>query len=220
MPGPISIRIATGAGLSREEVNRRGARKNTRSLQEGRLWHIDKKVRGYRIRESTGTSNLTEAERYLARRVEQTRDAAIYGIRPQRTFRQAATGYLIEVEKATLSNDVIYLRLLDPFIGDLPLESVHMGSLQPFIEARKKDGVKRRTINAGLRVAHQVLNRAASEWFHDNGMTWLAAVPKIKLLPETDRRKPYPLSWEEQNRLFSQLPYHLAKMAPFKVSTG
>jgi hypothetical protein len=220
MPGPISIRIATGARLSREEVNRRGARKNTRSLQEGRLWHIDKKVRGYRIRERTGTNNLTEAERYLARRVEQTRDAAIYGIRPQRTFRQAATKYLIEVEKATLSNDVIYLRLLDPFIGDLPLESVHMGSLQPFIEARKKDGVKRRTINAGLRVAHQVLNRAASEWFYDNGMTWLAAVPNIRLLPETDRRKPYPLSWEEQNRLFSQLPYHLAKMAPFKVSTG
>jgi hypothetical protein len=197
------------------------AQGKTRGLfTRGGVWHIDKKVRGYRIRERTGTNNLTEAERYLARRVEQTRDAAIYGIRPQRTFRQAATGYLIEVEKATLSNDVIYLRLLDPFIGDLPLESVHMGSLQPFIEARKKDGVKRRTINAGLRVAHQVLNRAASEWFHDNGMTWLAAVPKIKLLPETDRRKPYPLSWEEQNRLFSQLPYHLAKMAPFKVSTG
>ncbi len=44
--------------------------------------------------------------------------------------------------------------------------------------------------------------------------------PKIKLLPENDRRSPYPLSWEEQFRLFSQLPKHLVNMALFKVNTG
>lgn len=33
-------------------------------------------------------------------------------------------------------------------------------------------------------------------------------------------RKPYPLSWEEQNKLFKELPAHLAKMALFAVNTG
>jgi len=36
----------------------------------------------------------------------------------------------------------------------------------------------------------------------------------------TDARKPYPLSWEEQTRLFKELPDHLARMALYKVNTG
>jgi integrase len=50
--------------------------------------------------------------------------------------------------------------------------------------------------------------------------TWLASVPKIKLLPDTNKRKPYPLSWEEQERLFKALPPHLANMSLFAVNTG
>ena len=52
------------------------------------------------------------------------------------------------------------------------------------------------------------------------GMTWLMTAPRIKLLPEDDRRAPYPLNWKEQFRLFNELPEHLAKMALFKVNTG
>ena len=38
------------------------------------IWHIDKCVRGYgRLHESTGTSELEEAERYLIRRLEEMR---------------------------------------------------------------------------------------------------------------------------------------------------
>ena len=33
-------------------------------------------------------------------------------------------------------------------------------------------------------------------------------------------RKPYPLSWEEQDRLFQELPAHLQRIALFKVNTG
>lgn len=48
----------------------------------------------------------------------------------------------------------------------------------------------------------------------------LPPAPKIKFIPETDRREPYPISWEEQFRLFNELPDYLAKMALFKVNTG
>ena len=44
--------------------------------------------------------------------------------------------------------------------------------------------------------------------------------PKIKILPDTNKRAPYPLSWEEQQRLFRELPAYLADMALFAVNTG
>ena len=112
------------------------------------------------------------------------------------------------------------LRMLDSYIGNLTLESIHMGTLQPYIAARRKDGVKTRTINHGLQVIRHILNLAAGEWMDEYGLTWLAAAPKIKLLPEHDARKPYPLDWEEQDRLFAALPPHLQEMGLFAVNTG
>ncbi len=189
-------------------------------IKRGNLWHIQKTVGGTRIRESTGTSNLAEAERYLAFRMEEVRQVAIYGARPKRTFRQAAIKYLNEATKVSLVEDARHLRYLDPFIGDLPLEGVHIGSLQPFIEYRKKQGRRTRTINYALQTVRHILNLAAGEWMDGNGRTWLASAPKIKLLSEDDKKEPYPLTWEEQIRLFNELPPYLAKMAWFKVNTG
>jgi integrase len=40
------------------------------------------------------------------------------------------------------------------------------------------------------------------------------------MLPNDNPRRPYPLSWEEQERLIAELPRHLADMALFKVNTG
>src|SRR5262249_51900997 len=85
---------------------------------------------------------------------------------------------------------------------------------------RQKEGVKIRTINHGLQITRHILNLAASEWMDEYGLTWLATAPKIKLLPEIDARKPYPLNWDEQERLFAELPEHLREMALFAVNTG
>lgn len=110
--------------------------------------------------------------------------------------------------------------MLVDYIGDLPLDAIHIGVLQTFIEERRKAGIKTRTINHGLQMVRRILNLATHEWMDENGLTWLANAPKIKLLTELDLRKPYPLSWEEQNKLFKELPGHLAKMALFAVNTG
>jgi len=64
------------------------------------------------------------------------------------------------------------------------------------------------------------LNLAARLWRDENGLTWLDTPPLIQMLPVTDARPPYPLSWEEQRTLFRALPDHLARMALFKVNTG
>jgi len=200
---------------------RMGIKRMPGLTKRGNTWHINKKIDGVRIYESTRTSQLKEAEKYLARRLETIRQAKVYGVRPKRLFREAATKFLLENQhKRSINTDAIRLKLLDQYIGDLTLEAIHMGTLQHYIATRKKEGVKIRTINHGLQVTRHILNLAASEWMDEHGLTWLPAAPKIKLLPETDARKPYPLSWEEQAKLFTELPQYLREMALFAVNTG
>ena len=198
-----------------------GRRRTPGLIQRGGIWHIDKKIRGRRLCESTGEHSLEKAEDYLAKRIEETRMALIYGQRPKRSFRQAATKYLNENQhKRRIADEAMHLKQLDVFVGDLELRSVHNGTLQPFIEMRLKAGIKTKSVNLALGVVRHILNVAASEWLDDTGLTWLEHPPKIKLLKVTDARKPYPLSWDEQAWLFKRLPDHLAKMALFKVNTG
>lgn len=184
------------------------------------VWHLDKVIFGKRICESTGTESLEEAEKYLAHRIEELREAIVFGVRPKRTFRDAAIKYISEDQKVSIIQKEYMLKTLDPYIGDLPLEAVHMGSLQQYIADRKKSGVRNRTINYALQVVRHLLNLAAGEWLDENGLTWLQNAPKIKLLSETDKRKPYPITWEEQEKLFAELPRHLQQMALFAVNTG
>ncbi|MBV6342317.1 tyrosine-type recombinase/integrase [Candidatus Magnetobacterium casense] len=189
-------------------------------IKRGDTWHVSKIVNGCRIRESTGTGDLAEAQRYLAFRMEQVRNAVVYGVRPKRTFREAATKYLRESMKRSLDKDAWCLKRIDPFIGDLYLENVHMGTVRPYIDHGRKMGWKARTINMPLEVVRHILNLAAGEWLDENGLTWLQAAPKIRLIPRSDARSPYPLAWAEQERLFGLLPQHLIQMSLFAVNTG
>lgn len=184
------------------------------------IWHIDKVIQGKRLCESTGTASLNEAELVLARRIDDVRKQALFGVRPVRTFREAATKYLNESRKRSLARDAQDLKLLDPHIGHLALHQVHMGTLAKFIEARSKDGVKSATVNRSLSVVRRVLNLAARLWRDDHGMTWLETPPMIQFVDWDDGREPYPISWEEQTTLLQHLPDHLARMALFKVNSG
>lgn len=200
-------------------------RKNQKALSGLRkrngIWHIEKTVFGTRLYESTGTSDRREAERVLVHRLEQMRLNQLYGVRPQRTFEQAAAKYLTENgQKRTLGEDADHIALLKPYIGQCALDKVNMLCLQPFIAARQQQGVKNRTINYALQVARRILKLAAEEWLDESNLTWLAAAPKIRLLPQSDERPPYPLTWEEQDALFEQLPLYLRRMTLFKVNTG
>jgi len=197
-------------------------RKRTPGLAlRGGIWHIDKSILGRRVCQSTGTAQLEEAERYLARVMEQERQAQIYGVRPQRTFEQAAARFVLDNQhKRSLSSDIVQLRLLIPWIGRLPIHLINGGTLHPWILSRQKAGKAVGTVNHGLKIVRRIMNLAASEWFDEHGLTWLLSPPKIKLLPDRDKRPPYPLSYAEQEVLFGELPEYLAQMALFAVNTG
>lgn len=198
-----------------------GRKRTSGLLNRKGVWHIDKKILGQRICESTGSDSLEEAEIYLAKRIEEIRQAKIYGVRPKRTFRQAAIKYVNENQhKASINRDIYLIKQIDTFIGYLPLESIHMGSFENYIKDQKLKNLKNRTINYGLQVVRHILNLAENEWKDNHGLSWLIKAPKIKLESQTDARKPYPLSFEEQINLFNELPIHLRRMALFAVNTG
>lgn len=190
-------------------------------IKRAGIWHIDKRIRGRRVCESTGTAELEEAETFLAKVVEQNRQAQVYGVRPSRSFEQAATKFVIEHQhKRTIYDDVNRLKWLMPWIGDVALERLHMGTLQPWIANRREAGCAAGTINNGLQIVRRILNLASSLWMDEHGLTWLHAPAKIKLIANPERRQPYPITWDEQARLLIELPEHLAEMALFAVNTG
>ena len=198
-----------------------GRKKVPGLIMRAGIWHVDKRMCGRRICQSTGTAQLEEAERTLARLMEETRQAQVYGSRPCRTFEQAAAKFVLENQhKRSLSDDISRLKGIMPAIGNVALDKLHMGTLQPWIAQRRRQGAKVGTINHGLQVVRRILSLAASEWMDEQGLTWIQAAAKIKLLPNHDKRRPYPLSWDEQTRLLRELPIHLADMALFAVNTG
>lgn len=190
-------------------------------LKRKGVWHIDKVIYGIRICKSCGTSSISEAEVLLSKLTEQTRQACLFGTRPQRTFREASTKFIDENQhKKSIRNDESRIGLLLPWIGDMPIDSLHMETLRPWVQKRQHEGAAAGTINHGLKVVRRILNLASTEWHDQHGLTWLLYAPKIKLLPDNDKRQPYPMNWEEQDKLFNELPEHLRQMALFGVNTG
>lgn len=205
-------------------------------LRKG-VWHVDKIIDGRRICQSLRTSEQQEAEAILAQFIFESRKAKIFGVRPKRIFREAAIKYLEEFENnSSIESDACHLKALNPFIGDLPLNLIHDGTLDPFIKAvkyvttvRNENGVsietkrlrKHKSINLALSVVRRILNLCAHKWRSDeNGLTWLESAPFITFLETSDERKAYPMSWKEQKALIEELPEHLAAMMLFKVNTG
>jgi integrase len=186
----------------------------------GKYWHIDKRVLGIRICKSTHQTTYKKAEEVYLKLVNEVKDAKLLGQRPKRKFSQAIEKYLETHKKSSIKNDKIMLEKINHFIGDKYLTEVHMGSLQELITAKEKEGLKTATINNYLQVIRHVLNMAASDWIDEMGLTWMETPPRIKFRPTSDKRKPYPLTWDEQENLFAELPEYLANMALFKVNTG
>ena len=181
---------------------------------------INKRFRGQRIYHRLGPVSQREAEEWLAHKLDELRQAFDYGARARRTFREAAIHYLANTKKASLDDDAMHIRALTPFIGDLELRQIHDGTLGRFIAHRQKRGVSQTTIKRALEVVRRILNLAARKWRDENGNTWLAQAPLLTMPVDEDVREPYPLSWNEQKLLLSELPPHLEGMALFKVNTG
>jgi integrase len=188
----------------------------------GEIWHIDKTIFGRHVRKSTRTSNREEAELILSGLIQAHRKTELFGERPEIRFSVAASKHLkVNQHKRSLDDDEDHINLINPYIGNMALHLVNNNALEQFVEDRQKAGRANATINHTLKVVRRILNQSANDWFVDgSNLTWLDSAPQIKMLPLKPIRKPRPLSAQEQVRLISELPRHLAEMALFKVNTG
>ena len=116
-----------------------GRRKTPGLIERGGIWHIDKKIRGRRLCESTGTGDLAKAEEYLSYRLEEIRQARVYGVRPTRTLLQAATLYLEESrDNRAIRREADALRIIMEHIDPhTPLEQIHDGTFDAFRKSRR-----------------------------------------------------------------------------------
>jgi integrase len=193
---------------------------------KGGIWHIEKRcphVPSGWLRESTGKTRRAEAERVLIRRLAEIEAQAARIEEGVHTFEEAGLRYIEEIAVKPSADDIaMHLDALLPFIGQLPLDQVHDGTLKPFVDHERQRGLAPKSINNALGVVSAVLNLAARVWRDEQGRPWLTQAPPLlrRLSVKGQQAKAYPLSWAEQDRLVKELPRHLADAALFAVNTG
>jgi integrase len=189
--------------------------------KRGNFWHIEKVIAGQPLCESTKETSLENAERYLAKRIATIKNFRVYGELPKRTFDEAAARYIDDdTGKKSLPRDIVSIKAVFPYIGNLALESVHAGTLDRFVSDRQAAGISAGTIRRDLSVVRQILKLACLKWREPNGEPWLKSVPMMPSVKGEKPRQARPITHEEQARLFPLLPDYLAEMALFAVHTG
>lgn len=162
---------------------------------------------------STKTTNKREAEIYLNKLKVQRWEQERLGIKPRRTWDEAAQKFLEETSyKRSHADDVSIIRWLSHELGGKGLDQIDRATIDHIKTKRAKIASTSRA-NRYLTLVRTILRKACYDW------EWIDRVPKVTLYKEEEGRC-RSLSSEEFWRLHSELPPYLADMALFAVSTG
>ena len=176
-------------------------------------WWTRFSINGRRIQQSTGTADKKSAAEYEAKLKSSLWDEVRLGIKPKRTWKEAAVQWLKETQhKKTHSSDRRKLRWLDRYLGELGLDEIKRETLMRIAEGKVKES-SQPTANRYMALVRAILRKAANEW------EWLDREPKVRMYRENDRRVRF-LVREEADRLIRELPMHLAEMSRFALATG
>ena len=191
---------------------------------ESENWWIDIRHAGQRIRRTSGTTSREAAQEYHdSVKAELWRQERV-GDKPEYTWNAAVKRWIEEHDgKASLSDDKDKLRWLSKHLSSVNISTINADKIERLIKLRREEpaggGNKRAvtylslsTINRYMSALSAVLNSAV-RW------EWIDAAPKIRKLPEPNKRIAY-LTSEEANILIAELPMHLAEMAAFTLATG
>lgn len=137
-----------------------------------------------------------------------------------RTFAEAATRYLAEFQGKHKRRVATDIEAVAPYIGHLRLIDVDDETMAQFKEDRRlgrppfSKPAMVGTINKELTQVVTILNKACRVW------RWIPSAPKFEHV-KGPRKQAYPLSWEEQDRLFRCLPKGWdVGSAAFAINTG
>ena len=88
---------------------------------------------------------------------------------------------------STIGDIALTLKQLDPYIGHLPLKSIHDGTLRRSSPIGDRRGLSNRTINIALARVRRMVRLAAMRWRDENNLTWLETPPLLTMLNERKR---------------------------------
>lgn len=176
-------------------------------------WWVKFEVLGSKVQRSTGTADKSKAQEYHAKLEAQLWEQKRLGVKPRRTWQEAAGRWLAETsEKATHREDQVKVRWLHSYLGLVALDEITLDVVDAIRAAKLKEATKA-TTNRYLALVRAILIRARDEW------EWIDKAPKIKLFKETAGRD-RSLTWEQAKRLLDELPDHLREMVLFSLATG
>ena len=183
--------------------------------KRGGIWWIDVVApTGERVRRTTGTANKALAQEFHDRFKAELWRIGNLGEKPRRTWNEAVVRWLKEKShKATANGDVSILRWLDPLLGGKELITITRATIDGITAKKLASGCSNATVNRTLALVRAILRKCANEW------EWLERAPQVRMLREPTRRIRF-LTFEEAQRLLSELPEHLADMAAFSLATG
>lgn len=140
-------------------------RRQTGLFKRGRVFYIDKIIKGYgRLRESTGAGDRRDAEDYLARRLAEIGHYVSQGIRLDRTFKEAAAKYLIEMSHIrTINEAAIIVDWLVAEIGEVCLVEIGPALIDQLIAKRQGMENANATVNRHMGKLRAILKKAV-EW--------------------------------------------------------
>lgn len=182
--------------------------------KRGDVWWISFTTpHGQRIRRSAGTDDKTRALEYLDRLKVQFWEQQRLGVKPDRSWQDAAVRWVKETShKRTHDKDIAKLRWLDRALGHLMLSQVTREVVDQIGERLAKSSSPSNA-NRYLALIRSILRRARDDW------EWVSHIPKVQLYREPKQRIRF-LTPDEARRLLTELPEHLRDMAQFALTTG
>lgn len=175
-----------------------GQNRPRRTTNTAKHWHFDK----------------AKAEEYHDKLKASLWDQARLGVKPRHTWNEAVFRYLAETtHKASQASDKTHLRWLDRFLNGRMLDEINRELLDSIMAARMAENVKNSSVNRVNEVIRAVLRKACNEW------EWIDRVPRLRMLPEPNRRVRW-ITQEEVERLLTVLPNHLVPVVQFSLETG
>lgn len=182
---------------------------------DSEYWWINTTLpNGKRIRQSTGTQSLEDANALLAKLKLDAFRELHFGIKPQRSWQEAVVRYLTLKQNLRSYRDVVRIcRGLDPYVGRVMLNQINGDIIWSIVQGELKRGNKPATVNRYLATIRSLLRTARDEW------QWIDSVPKIRLLPGEVERDRW-LSKAEASQLIAAASPHLAALIRFALATG
>ena len=169
---------------------------------------------GTLLRRSTGTTDRKKAEEYHDKLKAQLWDLARLGVKPKRTWDEAALRWLKEkAHKKSYRDDVARIRWFTRHLRGRTLDQVSRALIDRLISrqlAKRSD----RTKDLYVALIRAIFRKAMREW------EWIETMPAFRTYAKGGKVRVRYLTQPQAEAVLSQLPDHQREVVLFALATG